>query len=147
MIDPAKMYRQHLIQTESLPDVFIAAYDQLASILFSAALAAEARDIEKKTAEVNRALTLLFHLRIALDFERGGEVAGTLDRFYRLVHRDIVAGSSQLDAETLRQAAQHVIEVRKVWEQALAINPQNSAQTTAKLQPAPASPPLNRWTA
>ncbi|MGH9403986.1 MAG: flagellar export chaperone FliS [Terriglobia bacterium] len=122
MADPRKAYRQASIQGGSLPDVFIQAYDQVTILLHSAARAIEVRDIEKKTADLNRALEIIFHLKDALNFEKGGEVAHTLNRFYSLIWREIMKGSVKLDAGIIRQAAGHVAEVRKVWEQSLAIS-------------------------
>jgi flagellar secretion chaperone FliS len=127
--DPTKAYRQSAIQTESMADVFIQLYDQLASVLYSAALAVEARDIQKKTADVGRALTILIHLQGALDFEHGGEVAANLNQFYKLVRRKVSEGSVKLDAGLLRQAAAHVVELRNLWDQAQALTLQQQAAT------------------
>ncbi|MGH9405011.1 MAG: flagellar protein FliS, partial [Terriglobia bacterium] len=144
---------------DSLPDVFIQAYNELSRLLYSAALAVERRDIQQKTADLNRALTIIVHLQSALDFEQGGEVAATLDRFYRLVQRDIVKASAQLDAVLLRQAAAYVLEIEKIWGQALALSnpPQNAGAPPAPRSnrddsplphgAAPQNPPASRWTA
>ncbi|MGH9351140.1 MAG: flagellar export chaperone FliS [Terriglobia bacterium] len=122
LADPRKAYRHASIQGGSLPDVFIQAYDRVALLLHSAAGAIEARDIEKKTADLNLALEIIFRLQDALNFEKGGEVAQTLNLFYSLIWREIMKGSIKLDAGIIRQAAGHVAEVRKVWEQALALS-------------------------
>jgi flagellar secretion chaperone FliS len=119
--NPCKAYRQSAIHSESMADVFIQLYDQLSSLLHSAALAIEARDIEKKTADIGRAFTILIHLQGAVDFERGGEVAANLNQFYKLVRRELSEGSAKLDAGLLRQAAAHVGELRGIWEQAQAL--------------------------
>lgn len=147
MVDPRKAYRQASIQGGSLPDVFIQAYDRVAVLLHSAAASIESRDIEKKTADLNRALEIIFHLQGALNFEKGGEVAQTLSRFYSLIWREILKGSAKLDAGIIRQAAAHVAEVRRVWEQSLAIGPANNAPPAAppeasRLKPSTA-PSLN----
>ncbi len=141
MTDPRKAYRQSAIHTESTADIFIAAYDQLASLLHSAALAVSARDIEKKTRDLDRALTILVHLQGALDFERGGQVAHTLNRFYVLIRREIFKASCRLDAQGLRQAAAHVTDVRKIWEQAQALTLRNESP---QVFPAPPSAPAGK---
>ncbi|HTV53602.1 MAG TPA: flagellar export chaperone FliS [Terriglobia bacterium] len=132
--DPCKAYRQSAIHSESTADIFIQLYDQLSSLLHSAALAIEARDIEKKTADIGRAFTILIHLQGALDFERGGEVAVNLNQFYKLVRNEASEGSFKLDAALLRQAAAHVGELRGIWEQAQALtlrqNPPAAAVTS-----------------
>jgi flagellar secretion chaperone FliS len=125
--DPRKAYRQNAVQSASVADVFIQAYDELSIALHSAALAVEARDIEKKTQDLNHALALLIHMQGGIDFERGGEVAHTLNRFYTLIRKEIFKASCRLDAEGLRQAAAHVMEVRKIWEEAQAITLRNES--------------------
>lgn len=138
MTDPRKEYRAAAIQGGSLPDVFIQAYDRIAILLHAAASAIEVWDIEKKTADLNRALEIIFHLQNALNFEKGGEVAQTLARFYSLIWREIIKGSAKLDPVVIREAAAHVAEVRKVWEQSLAISsdPEASAANTPNMRPA-----------
>lgn len=138
MADLRKAYREASIEGGSLPDVFIQAYDRIAALLHAAAASIEARDVEKKTAELNRALEIVFHLQGALNFEKGGDVAQTLSRFYSLIWREIMKGSAKLDAGTLRLAAAHVAEVRKVWEQSLAISAQSNPETVKASAPVPA---------
>lgn len=161
MTDPRKEYRTASIQGGSLPDVFIQAYDRIAVLLHSAASAIEAHDIEKKTVDLNRALEIIFHLQNALNLEKGGEVAQTLARFYSLIWREIIKGSAKLDGSVIREAAAHVAEVRKIWEQSLTITAAPAAPQASGARPAnpyaasPMSPPpaqeahtsSNNWTA
>jgi flagellar secretion chaperone FliS len=135
--DPRKAYRQSAIQTESMADVFIQLYDQLSGLLHSAAHAIEARDIDKKTADVGRAFTILIHLQGALDFERGGEVAVNLNQFYRLVRKEVSEGSVKLDAALLRQAGAHIVELRNLWERAQAITLRQAATAPPASIPSP----------
>ncbi|MGH9398498.1 MAG: flagellar export chaperone FliS [Terriglobia bacterium] len=132
--DPRKAYRQQQIQTGSLPDIFVHAYDRVVSLLHSAAAATEARDIETKTLDLTRALNIIVHLQGALDFEHGGEVARNLDRFYTLLRGEIFKGSAKLDAATLRQAAGHVVEIRKIWELAQALDSSTASASSAPAQ-------------
>ena len=133
--DPRKAYRQSAIQSESMADIFMQLYDQLSSVLYSAAVATEAGDIERKTADVSRALTILVHLQGALDFERGGDVALNLNYFYQLVRREVSEGSVKLDAATLRAAAAHVAEIRVVWEHAQALSLGQAPASSAASSP------------
>ena len=137
-----KAYRQQLIQTESLPDIFVHAYDRVVSLLHSAAAAIEKRNIEAKTLDLNRALNIIVYLQGALDFERGGEVARNLDRFYTLLRGEIFKGSARLDAGILRQAAGHVVEVRKIWERAQAVSLGTNAALAAPAQPSLSQSPI-----
>lgn len=132
--DPRKAYRQQLMQTESLPEIFVHAYDRVVGLLHSAAAATEARDISAKTLYLNQALDIMVHLQAALNFEQGGDVALSLNRFYTLVRQDIFKGSARLDAGILREAADHVVEVRKIWEQAQSLSAAANAANPAAAQ-------------
>lgn len=134
-VNASKAYRQQVIQTESMADIFVHAYDRLLGFLHAAAAATDIRDIEAKTLCVNQALDLLVHLQGALDFERGGEVAANLNRFYMLLRAEIFKGSARLDAGILRQAADHVVEVRRIWEQAQSVT--DGAATVFPTPPQP----------
>lgn len=126
-LDAGKAYRQHLIQSESLPEIFIQAYDRIVSLLHAAASATDARDVEAKTQHLNQAFDIMGYLQGALDFERGGEVAAWLNRFYALLRSDVFKASVALDAGALRRAADHTLAVRRIWEQAQAISAKPAA--------------------
>ena len=74
-------------------------YDGAIKFLRLAADNIEARDIPKKAEHVNRALDILNYLQGILDFERGGDVAQTLDSLYTLVSMKILRASATLDAK------------------------------------------------
>lgn len=141
--DPRKAYREHLIHTGSMPDIFVGAYDRIVNLLDSAADSTEKHEIEAKTRALNQALTIIVTLEGALDFERGGEVAANLARFYKLLRADIFKGSAKLDAGILRQAAAHVAEIRRIWEQAQTLNagPAASGPSSPPCEANPAAAP------
>lgn len=140
-LDAGKAYRQHLIQSESLPDIFIQAYDRIVTLLHAAAAATEARDIEAKTHHLNQAFDILGYLQGALDFEHGGEVAAWLNRFYALLRRDVFKASVALDAGGLRRAADQTVAIRRIWEQAQGISGQAAAAGVQQPQAVPPSNP------
>lgn len=141
-LDAGKAYRQHLIQSESLPEIFVQAYDRIVTLLHAAAAATEAREIEAKTHHLNQAFEILGYLQGALDFERGGEVAANLNRFYSLLRSDVFKASVALDANALRRAADQIVSIRRIWEQAQAISAQAAAPgEPPQPQPLPSSNP------
>lgn len=141
--NPWTAYRQHTARSASAAGVFIQCCDQVISLLHSAARAIEARDIEKKTLDLNRALTLIVHLQGSLDFERGGEATQLLDRFYTFARGEIFKGSAKLDAGMLRQVATHFAEVRKVWEQSEKLVSQTGGNNFSSLPPSAPRPSQN----
>jgi flagellar secretion chaperone FliS len=91
-------------------------YDGAIKFLQLAAANIEARDFVHKSEHVNRALDIVNYLQAILDFERGGEVAQTLDRLYTVVSMNILRASAKLDAGEMRRAAQLLSPVRDSWD-------------------------------
>ncbi|HEX5481764.1 MAG TPA: flagellar export chaperone FliS [Terriglobia bacterium] len=155
--NPWTAYRQHAATSASVAGVFIQCYDQIASLLYSAIRAIEARDIERKTDDLNRALTIIVHLQGNLDREQGDETIHLLDRFYTLARAEIFKGSAGLDAAALRQLAGQFAELRKLWERAeeLASQTRQNGDSPSPISPgsssltAPTKPDVtsSRWSA
>ncbi|MEJ2007783.1 MAG: flagellar protein FliS [Acidobacteriota bacterium] len=116
--DPFKSYRANTVRGTCMADVYIQCYDEIIRLLHSAARAIESGDIEKKTLNLNRAISFIAHLQAALDLAPGDESIQWLNHFYVLVRKQIFEGSARLDAGQLRQAAGYLAEVRKTWEEA-----------------------------
>jgi flagellar protein FliS len=90
-------------------------YDGAIKFLRLTATDIEAGEIVSKAEHVNRALDILNYLQGILDFERGGDVAQTLDSLYTLVSMKILQASAKLDANGMRHAADLLTPVRDSW--------------------------------
>jgi flagellar protein FliS len=117
----------------SRPKVGLAAYNRVASLetdrlkqivllyegaikfLQLAAVDIENKNLNAKAEHSNRALDIINYLQSILDFERGGEVASTLDTFYRSISKLVLQASSTLDAQTMRRAADLMVPVSQAW--------------------------------
>lgn len=90
-------------------------YDGAIKFLRLAAADIEANDLTAKAEHSNRALDIVSYLQSILDFEKGGEVAATLDIFYITLSVQILNASAQLDSRKMEQAAESLIPVREAW--------------------------------
>ncbi len=93
-----------------------------------------ADDIEKedfiaKAEHSNRALDIINYLQSILDFEKGGEVAQTLDNLYRSIAVLMLRASAELDADLMRKSAELLAPVRDAWE----INAQNTIEPQTQI--------------
>jgi len=105
-----------LANTETNPiQQIVMLYDGAVKFLRQAATDIEARDISAKAEHSNRALDILIYLQSILDFEKGGEVAPTLDVLYTNLIAMTLRASALLDAEMMRQAAELLLPVRDAW--------------------------------
>lgn len=92
-------------------------YDGAIKFLNMSAADIEAEDFVAKGEHSNRALDIINYLQSILDFEKGGSVAESLDKFYRSVAVLILRASAELDADLMRRAAEILIPMRDAWEQ------------------------------
>jgi flagellar protein FliS len=121
-------------------------YDGAIKFLRLAAADIESRDIPKKAEHTNRALDILNYLQGILDFERGGEVALTLDSLYTLVSMKVLRASATLDAKAMRAAADLLMPVRDSWTVVAASAIDNSPAVHAAMTSG-AQPRLGRMVA
>jgi flagellar protein FliS len=135
----ASIYRTNAARGVNLVNLVVQCYDQIIDDLRRAARAAEAGDIPKRVSELNHALAVLSHLQGALDFTQGGEVARSLDQFYRSNRAKMLEASALASAPMLQEVATHFASVREAWEKV-------DQETTgdAAVRAAASAPPVQR---
>ncbi|MER3427125.1 MAG: flagellar export chaperone FliS [Pyrinomonas sp.] len=101
-------------ETDRLQQI-VMLYDGAIRFLRLAARSIETGDLQTKAEQTNRALDVIAYLQAILDFERGGDVARTLDHLYNQVAALVLRASATLDAETMRRAADLLVPVRDAW--------------------------------
>lgn len=90
-------------------------YDDIIASLETAAEAAERGAVEERFNAVTVAGQLVFELRLALDTERGGEIAGNLDQLYGYVLSQLPLINLKNDAQIARAAAGLLRPLRDAW--------------------------------
>lgn len=117
--DPAATYRSVDVGSRvagASPHALVAMlYEDLLRELRLAAIAVERRDYAARSARSTKALAILFALESGLDFEKGGEVAATLSRFYRGARETISRASVDQDPALFRSVASNVEEIAASW--------------------------------
>jgi len=127
-----------IANTESDPlQQLVMLYDGAMKFLRLAADDVEKKDLVAKANHVNRALDIINYLQSILDFERGGEVAHTLDRLYTVTSMKVLRASASLDAKAMVGAANLLAPVRDSWNQVATSDP-NPVLTTPPLESSPA---------
>lgn len=90
-------------------------YDGAIKFLRLASDDIEKGDMVAKAEHSNRAFDIINYLQSILDFERGGDIAPTLDALYASITMMILRASMNLDAATMNQAADFLVPVRDSW--------------------------------
>ena len=99
-------------------------YDGAIKFLNLTAADIEAKDLVAKAEHSTRALDIIGYLQSILDFEKGREVAVSLDRLYRSVSVMILRASAKADADMMRQVVKLLSPVRDAWETNANLAPQ-----------------------
>lgn len=108
-------YRQSAAQTGSPGERIVLLYEGAIRSLHAAGTAIAERRIEDRHREVRRAFAIVTGLQACLDFERGGEVAHLLDRFYGYVLTRLPQIDLQDDPAICSELAARLQEMRASW--------------------------------
>lgn len=121
--------------TESDPiKQLVLLYDGAIKFLNLSATDIENKDLEAKAEHSNRALDIIFYLQSILDFERGGNVAQSLDNLYQSITVLVLRASRELDAKLMIRAADLLVPVRDAWQINAQKNSQNLQNTSPNLE-------------
>jgi flagellar protein FliS len=112
------VYREIDIQGATPLQLVVALYDAILQDIRGAIAAQKHNDIEERTAQVKHCLLVVAQLQGRLDFERGGEVAKNLDRFYSAVRGKLLEASIKASADAFGAIADMVVTVRSAWNEA-----------------------------
>jgi flagellar protein FliS len=110
-------YLRAATQNATSVGLVIILYDLLLHDLELAIAAFNDRDIERRTREIKHSFLVLQQLEGSLDKENGGESARDLTRFYAYLRSKILEAHIKVSPEILRQQIEHVLDVRKAWQQ------------------------------
>ena len=124
MRDPFATYRQidavgHTAAASG-PALVQLLYKELVAALRAAAWACEKRQFSVKSERITRATAILFALEAGLDFDKGGEISGTLARLYGGARKTIVNASLGHDPQPFRDSADMLDEIAQAWRTASA---------------------------
>lgn len=90
-------------------------YRELATALERAEVAVEQKDYAQRAQETTRALTIVYVLGSSLDFEKGGEVAGSLAQFYEWARLNIIEAGRLSSSERYANVRKSVLEIAEAW--------------------------------
>src|SRR6185437_118579 len=110
-------YRKAAIQNATSVGLVVIMYDMLAADLRRAIEAMNARDVEKRSAELKHAFLVLLQLEGSLDMEKGGQAARNLSRFYSVLRAKILEAHFKVNTEMLQRQIDLIVDVRSAWQQ------------------------------
>ena len=96
-------------------ELIVILFDELLKALDAMAVACRRRDYSQRGVRQSRALSILHGIEYSLDFEQGGEIAGSLAAIYAEARRLTIAAGQDNDAEQVVRAREMLYEIASAW--------------------------------
>lgn len=150
LANPHHHYLKTQIETASQPQLLLMIFDAAVKKLHIARRAIEKKEIEKAHTELTKVQRIFTELMIALDFEKGGDLAENLLRIYDFVYHHLVKANIKQDAAMVDEILPIVEDLRDGWTKAVEkfLSEQEMveaqpAQRIASAAPAPPKAPVS----
>ena len=138
--DTASAYFRSTASGATAVGQVVALYDIIVRDLRRAVEAIGAKQIEARVNAANHALMVVGELQGVLDFERGGETARNLKRFYTVARALITEASIHSSCEKFQELISMFARLRSAWSQVertvAPSDPTERLRISSKTQPA-----------
>jgi flagellar protein FliS len=115
---PQRAYTETLVRGATPVGLIVLLHDVAIKSLRQAQRAVLHSDVEGCSRALNHVLAILAELQGSLDFERGGDVAAHLHRFYELSRAKVLEASIKSSVGILEALADQLGQQRSAWVQA-----------------------------
>jgi flagellar secretion chaperone FliS len=123
-----RAYRQTDVITADPKRLVIMCYEEVIRNLNIAALTYPTGEYERKGDAVQKSLDIISELREALDFERGGKIAVSLETLYTFMTRHIIKSDQARDVEGFQHVAAMLKQLKGAWEEIFFGRQENAAE-------------------
>lgn len=117
--NPYRQYQTTQVQTAGPGQLTLMCYDGALRFLTQAREAMAKHHFEGQSANIGRAQALLAELQKGLDFERGGEIAQSLNALYTYFYDRLIHANIKDDLAALEEVHRSLAELRDAWAGAL----------------------------
>lgn len=115
---PTLSYHQAAARGASPLGQVVVLYDILLRDFMRALAALKAGNVETRVFQLNHAVTVIEHLLIVLDYQRGGEAAKQFERLYKVTLGMIVEANFQATPKSLERLIEMYGGLRQAWYEA-----------------------------
>jgi len=119
LANPHQHYLKTQIETASQPQLLLMIFDAAVKKLYIGKRAIEKKEIEKAHTELTKVQRIFTELMIALDFEKGGDLAQNLLRIYDFVYHHLVKANIKQNADLIDEVIPIVEDLRDGWTKAV----------------------------
>jgi flagellar protein FliS len=122
---PAGRYREVAIKTANPLQLVVMLYDGAIQSLNEAGEHLNRNDIARRARCTNRAVAIISELQACLNFQDGGDIAGSLDRLYTYMKHQIFKANVEKRPEPLAEVAGLLANLRSAWRELAAAKAPN----------------------
>jgi flagellar protein FliS len=115
LANPQQQYLKTQIETASQPQLLVMIFDAAVKKLHLSKKAIAQKNIEKAHTELTKVQKIFTELMVALDFEKGGEIATNLLRIYDFVYHHLVKANIKQDSAMIDEVIPIVENLREGW--------------------------------
>ena len=119
LANPQQHYLKTQIETASQPQLLLMIFDAAVKKLHMAKRAIDKKEIEKAHTELTKVQRIFTELMVALDFEKGGDLANNLLRIYDFIYHHLVKANIKQDSAMIDEILPIVQDLRDGWTQAV----------------------------
>ncbi len=119
LANPQHRYLKTQIETASQPQLLVMLFDGAVKKLHLSKKAIAEKNIEKSHTELTKVQKIFTELMIALDFEKGGDIASNLLRIYDFIYHYLVRANIKQDSSLIDEVLPIVESLRDGWTQAV----------------------------
>lgn len=109
-------YQEMEITTADPFELILILYRGAVHRLQSSLDAFEAKNIERRATDINKAVEMIAELKGSLDFERGQQIAVQLDRLYSYMLRRLSEANCRQDANIVREVINLLKTLESAWD-------------------------------
>lgn len=145
MMRPHQNYQKVNVSTADPVRIIVLLYEGAIKNL-NLAMRGIGQDNALVSTKITRTLDIINYLRNALDHERGGEIAGNLERLYEYMRDVLSKANISLEADKLQQVISLLQTLLEGWRGIVASqgsDGEGAMEAAGGLNAAPASPTLN----
>jgi flagellar secretion chaperone FliS len=118
-LNPHQQYLKTRIETATQPQLLLMLFDAAVKKLHLAKKAIDQKEIEKAHTELTKVQRIFTELMVALDMEKGGDLAGNLIRVYDFIYHHLVKANIRQDKALIDEVLPIVESLRDGWLKAV----------------------------
>ena len=119
-------YKKTNVTTATGVELVVLCYEQAIKSLSEAKVYYEQKEYIQKGKALQNALDIIGELKVALDFERGGEIAKNLDAIYAYIMKTLLEAGIKRQLDSFDHSIQILRELKEAWEGIASNQPQEA---------------------